>query len=111
MNKKKGSYIVLASRLLMGTGQLLSKQWIKGMLYLTLFGAYLTYMVFAGVKDMIGFFTLGTVKGDAWLGIQGDDSILMLLRGILAFFITGMFVMVHLSNVNDAKMTASSCIE
>lgn len=107
MNKNKSSYIVFASRVLMGAGQLLSKQWIKGMLYLTLFGAYLAYMVFAGVEDMIGFFTLGTVKGDAWLGIQGDDSIIMLLRGILMFFITGMFVMVHLSNVRDAKKAAS----
>lgn len=107
MNKNKRSYIVFASRVLMGAGQLLSKQWIKGILYLTLFGVYLAYMVFAGVEDMIGFFTLGTVKGDAWLGIQGDDSIIMLLRGILVFFITGMYVMVHLSNVKDAKMTAS----
>lgn len=107
MNKKRSSTIVFASRVLMGTGQLLSKQWIKGVLYLALFGAYLMYMICTGVEDMIGFFTLGTVKGDAWLGIQGDDSIIMLLRGILAFFLTGMFVMVHLSNVRDAKMTAS----
>lgn len=106
MNKKKSSYIVFASRVLMGAGQLLAKQWIKGLLYLSLFGAYLVYMIFTGVKDLIGFFTLGTVKGDAWLGIQGDDSIIMLLRGILMFLLTGLFVMVHLSNVRDAKTIA-----
>ena len=106
MNKKKSSYIVFASRVLMGAGQLLAKQWIKGLLYLSLFGAYLVYMISTGVKDLIGFFTLGTVKGDAWLGIQGDDSIIMLLRGILMFLLTGLFVMVHLSNVRDAKTIA-----
>ena len=106
MNKKKGLYIVFASRVLMGAGQLWSGQWIKGILYLTMFVMYLGYMALAGVKDVIGFFTLGTVKGDAWLGIVGDDSIIMLLRGILAFFLTGLFVMVHLSNVRDAKVTA-----
>ena len=103
MNKNKSSYIVFASRVLMGAGQLLSKQWIKGGLYLTLFGAYLAYMVCAGVEDMIGFFTLGTVKGDAWLGIQGDDSIIMLLRVILAFFITGMFVWIIIMGLTRAR--------
>lgn len=107
MNKKKTSAIVMASRIVMGTGQLLSKQWIKGSCYLAVFGAYFVYLLMYGVTDMIGFFTLGTVKGDAWLGIKGDDSIIMLLRGILAFLITGLFVMVHLSNVRDAKMTAA----
>lgn len=107
MNKKKTTSIVFASCLVMGTGQLMSKQWMKGILYLAVFCAYIVYMICAGVEDIMGFFTLGTVRGDAWLGIQGDDSIIMLLRGILAFFLTGMFVMVQLSNVRDAKLTAS----
>lgn len=106
MKEKKdyfhSSFAVKASMLVMGTGQLLQKQWIKGLLYLAILIAYIVYLVKAGVTDMIGFFTLGTVKGDAWLGIEGDNSILMLLRGILAFLITIALIAMYLSNVRDA---------
>ena len=87
----------------MGTGQLLQKQWVKGLLYLACFAAYIIYLAVMGVEDMIGFFTLGTVKGDEWLGIEGDDSIMMLLRGLLAFVITIFFIGIHKSNINDVR--------
>ncbi|MBQ8327801.1 MAG: sugar ABC transporter permease [Lachnospiraceae bacterium] len=103
MKREKPSKIVIASCCIMGAGQLLSKQWIKGLLYLFIFAAYVTYMVTSGMNDIKGFFTLGTVRGDAWLGIQGDDSIMMMLRGIFAFLLTAMFVALHISNVKDAK--------
>lgn len=98
----KSSFPVKASMVIMGTGQLLQKQWIKGILYLTCFVSYIVYLALTGVEDIIGFFTLGTVKGDAWLGIEGDDSIMMLLKGLLAFVITAFFVGIHKSNINDA---------
>ena len=105
MENKKACSIVFASRCVMGTGQLLSGQWIKGMIYLLVFAAYVSYMVLAGVTDIKGFFTLGTVRGDAWLGIKGDDSIIMLLRGLFAYLLTALFVLIHISNVRDAKLT------
>ena len=86
---------VKASMCVMGTGQLLQKQWIKGILYLSCFIVYVTYLITSGVEDIIGFFTLGTVKGDEWLGIEGDDSIMMLLKGLLAFVITAFFIFIH----------------
>lgn len=101
------NFPVKASICIMGTGQLLQKQWVKGFLYLTCFVAYVVYLVTMGVEDIIGFFTLGTVKGDAWLGIEGDDSIIMLLRGLLAFIITAFFVVLHISNVKDVKRSAA----
>ena len=99
----QNSIPVRASMIVMGTGQLMQKQWMKGLIYLFCFVSYLTYLVLMGAEDMVGFFTLGTVKGDSWLGIQGDDSILMLLRGILAYIITIFFVVLHKSNVKDVK--------
>lgn len=107
---KKGSKIsfpVIASMSIMGTGQLFQKQWIKGFLYLSCFVVYIIYLVTTGFEDIIGFFTLGTVKGDKWLGIEGDDSIMMLLKGLLAFVITAFFIAIHKSNVNDVKRCAS----
>lgn len=97
------SYPIKASMCVMGTGQIMQKQWIKGMIYLSCFIAYILYMVFVGATDIKGFFTLGTVKSDAWLGIKGDDSIMMMLKGILAFIITAFFIGLHKSNINDIR--------
>ncbi len=101
------SFPVKASMCIMGTGQLLQKQWVKGLLYLSCFAAYIIYLAVMGVEDIIGFFTLGTVKGDEWLGIEGDDSIMMLLRGLLAFVITIFFIGIHKSNINDVRESDS----
>lgn len=98
----QASFPVKASMCVMGTGQLMQKQWIKGLLYLACFIGFVVYLATIGITDMIGFFTLGTNKADPWLGTEGDDSIMMLLRGILAYILTAVFVGVHISNVRDA---------
>lgn len=109
VREKKGERLmsrnipVKASMLIMGTGQLLQKQWVKGILYLACFVSYIFYLVITGVEDFIGFFTLGTVRGDAWLGIEGDDSVMMLLKGLLSFVITALFIGIHKSNINDVR--------
>lgn len=101
--KSKISFQVIASMIVMGTGQILYKQFIKGLLYLSVFAGVVFYMIKIGAKDIVGFFTLGTVKADPWLGTEGDDSVIMLLRGILAFLIMIVFVIIHISNVHDIK--------
>lgn len=50
---------------------------------------------------MIGFFTLGTVEADPWLGTPGDDSVIMLLRGLFSFMVMIAVVLVYRSNVKD----------
>jgi len=85
----------------MGTGQLMYKQWIKGIIYLAVFILFLYFIITTGIEDIVGFFTLGTVEGDAWLGIEGDDSIMMMLRGILAFIVIALFGLIHYSNIKD----------
>ncbi len=101
--KKHPARAGIASAILMGSGQFLTKQWVKGLIYIGTLAAYITYMILSGGRDMHGFFTLGTVKGDAWLGIKGDNSIMMMLKGILAFIITVAFVLMYLSNIRDAR--------
>lgn len=101
-NLLKAGIPVKASMLVMGTGQLMQKQWIKGLLYLSCFMTYIFYLVTSGMEDAIGFFTLGTKKADPWLGIEGDDSIMMLLKGLLFFIITAIVIFIHVSNVHDA---------
>lgn len=92
---------VKASMIVMGTGQLMYHQWVKGFLYLAVLIAAILYFILTGVSDVIGFFTLGTVEADPWLGTQGDDSVIMLLRGLFSFLVMIAVVLVYRSNVRD----------
>ncbi|MDE7107553.1 MAG: hypothetical protein K2O39_04445, partial [Clostridiales bacterium] len=102
---KRSPKQVKASMCLMGLGQLMQKQIIKGILFLLMFGGYVTYMVLAGGEAMYDFFSLGVIPPNPWLGIQGDNSVIMMLLGTLAFIITGFFIAVHMANIRDARRT------
>lgn len=97
----ESSFKVKFSLFLMGSGQLFYKQWVKGCLYLLAFTVTCVYMIRYGFTDMQGFFTLGTKEADPWLGVIGDDSVMMMLRGLLAFVVLIVFIMLHVSNVRD----------
>ncbi|WP_248406137.1 hypothetical protein [Butyrivibrio fibrisolvens] len=95
--KTKCSYVV------MGLGQFLYGQRIKGILYMGILAIYLIYLFTQGISDMTGLFTLGTIEGDPWLGTKGDDSIIMMLKGILSFMILGAVIIFYLCNIRDIK--------
>ena len=95
-----------ASMCLMGTGQMLNGQYVKGLLYLLAEVAFVAYFAVRGVGDIIGFFTLGTQKADAWLGIEGDNSVIMLLWGIFAWFALVVLVALWVSNIKDDQKYA-----
>lgn len=102
---KRAPKPVKASMGLMGLGQIMQKQIVKGILFLLIFAAYVVYMVFAGGKAMYDFFSLGVIPANPWLGIAGDNSVIMMLLGILAFILTGFFIAVHMANIRDAQRT------
>ena len=58
-----------ASMIFMGVGQILNGQFGKGILYILTEIAFMIYFGTSGITDIIGFFTLGTNKADAWAGI------------------------------------------
>lgn len=89
------------SLVIMGLGQLLYGQIIKGLLYLASLAAFILYMVIKGAEDIKGFITLGTVEADPWLQQAGDDSVMMMLGGILCFVIIFIFLFIYFSNIND----------
>lgn len=91
-----------ASMFVMGLSQILQGQSVKGILYFLILVAFVVFMVLRGASDICGFFTLGTVKADAWLGIEGDDSIMMMLKGLLTYFACALFIGLYFANVNDA---------
>lgn len=99
--KTKTSIQVKLSCLIMGLGQIANRQIVKGILYLMCLGGFMMYLFSFGISDLRGLFTLGTVEADPWLGIKGDDSIMMLLRGILAVFAIVVTVIIYINNIKD----------
>ncbi|MDS1368157.1 sugar ABC transporter permease [Streptococcus suis] len=86
----------------MGFGQFLLGQKFKGILFFGIELFFLSYLFFRGFRDIIGFFTLGTQKTDTWFGIEGDNSIIMLLMGILGFIIFSLAIYLYVINIKDA---------
>ncbi|HRV72971.1 MAG TPA: sugar ABC transporter permease [Eubacteriales bacterium] len=97
---------VWLSIFVMGLGQLCYGQIIKGLIYLVSLGGMLWFFITKGFDYIIGFFTLGTVEENTWLGIKGDNSMNMLILGIFAFFILGFFIALWITNIKDAAYTA-----
>lgn len=99
------------SYFIMGFGCLMRGQIIKGLIYLTAELIYVVYMFFYGISSIKNFITLGTVE-QAWIydaetGINvqraGDNSMLMLLYGVITILITAAFVVVWRSSVSVAR--------
>lgn len=99
---RHSSYKVRLSAVIMGCGQFLYGSRIKGVLYFLAELILLGYFVVRGFDDIAGFFALGTTKGDAWLGIEGDNSVVMLLMGIFAWIVVAVFLSLYVMNVKGA---------
>lgn len=104
-----GNKNVRASMCLMGLGQLLYGQIGKGLLYLFVLALAVFYFVQRGFADIAGLITLGTKEADTWLGIEGDNSVVMLLMGILSVIAALCLFVCYLSNVKDAYETQKIC--
>lgn len=96
---------VKASMCLMGLGQLMYGQIGKGLLYLGVLVGAIVYFIYGGAEAFVGFFTLGTREADPWLGLEGDNSVVMLLMGILSFIAIAFLIICYVSNVRDAYST------
>lgn len=99
------SWKVKLSAVVMGGGQFLYGGYAKGILYFLSELSIIVYMVLRGFEDIAGFFTLGTQKGDAWLGTVGDNSVIMLLMGIFAWIVVAVFIYLYQMNLKDAYHT------
>lgn len=102
---KEGNGKVAASMCLMGLGQMMYGQWAKGSLYLAAQLGFIVYLVLRGAADLFGFFTLGIVPANPWMGVEGDNSTVMLIMGVLAFIVAAVYITLYVSNVRDAFAT------
>ena len=85
-----------ASALVMGLGNMVHKQAVKGLLFLAVEIAYIAFMVLSGFHNLYMLGSLGTVQQqEVWneelqvyLYTKGDQSILLLLYGVATILLS-----------------------
>lgn len=102
---KKAGLNVKLSMCLMGLGQLRFGQIGKGLLYMGVLALAVTYFALRGGEDLVGLFTLGTTEMDNWLGVEGDNSVVMLLMGLLSTIALLLLGIIYIENIKDAYAT------
>lgn len=111
-----GDVLTKLSYIVMGAGNIFRGQIFKGLLYLAAEAAYIFYMVSSGLHCIAGLKTLGTVQRgwyfDEELGIDvmrenGDNSMLILLYGIFAVFLTVVFLVLYVNSTRSAAEAES----
>ena len=106
----KGDIITKLSFVFMGFSNFFRGQRFKGLLFLLIEIAYVFFMVTFGVDAFKGLTTLGTKEQgmvmDEEQGIyimqQGDNSMLMLLAGVIAISTTVIFILTWRASIKSA---------
>lgn len=108
---RQGNVKTRLSFLIMGYANLANKQIIKGLMYLFIQIFFISYMMFVGINSLIGFFTLGT-KTQGWVFdenrgidilVDGDNSMLMLIFGVVAIVVIISFICFYFVNIKSAR--------
>lgn len=107
---KEGDLLTRLSFLIMGLGNLLRKQIIKGFLFLGAELGFLFYMVTIGVNALSHFDDLGEVQQGMYIDpntklpvkVAGDNSMLLLLAAVVAIFVVTAFAIMWYTNVKAA---------
>ena len=109
---KYGSYKTRLSFLVMGFGQIAEGQIAKGLLYLVTQAVFLLFMIFFGGRYILHLFSgdLGSrLAGEQWNEelqmfekIQGDNSFLILLYGVVSIVLLLLFLVVWAMNIKGS---------
>jgi len=105
---RDGNAATKISHIIMGFGNFYHKQIVKGAIFLLFEIGFILFMVLCpqvndtpfGYKAIQNFITLGTEEGDIFT--PADDSMLMLLFGVVTFCIIILFFILYLSNLASA---------
>ena len=114
---KKGGVETKLSMILMGFGNIVHGQIIKGLLYLAVEIAYIVFMAVNGIGFIGGLRTLGTVQQqEVWdeakqiyIYTKGDQSVLILLYGVATILLTILMILVWRGNLRSAYK--AECIQ
>lgn len=110
---KNGNAVTKASAFVFGLGNFLHGQIVRGLLLLAVEIAYIAYMISFGISSIGGMITLGTVEqGKVWDEAQqiyvytkGDNSMLLLLYGVITIFLTLAVILFATISVRSAYAT------
>ena len=99
----KGDYKTRLSFFIMGLGQMMRGQWIKGLSFLITEVLFIVYMIRFGGSYLSKLPTLGTVEThkEGRKTVYGDNSFLILLFGILTLIVIVVFVLLWYLNIKD----------
>ena len=107
---KAGDWITKLSLLIWGLGNLVRRQWIKGLGFLALEGLAVYYIISFGYNALLQLPSLGTKEqGEVFNEakqiyeyVQGDNSMLILLYGIITLFIIVGIIIIARASVKSA---------
>lgn len=110
---KRGNIVTRLSFLIFGLGNIINKQFIRGLLFLAIEIAYIYYMITFGVQALVNMTTLGTVEQtqvyNEALGIYeyaaGDNSMLFLLYGVITIALTLAVILAAYMSMKSAYCT------
>ncbi len=104
----KGDWATKLSYIIMGVGNAAHGQIVKGLIFLAVEVGYILYMVGFGWHYLSKFGTLGTevqhreIINGARVSVPGDNSMLILLYGVLTIIITVLFFIIYIANTKSA---------
>ena len=109
----KGNAVTKISLLIFGLGNIINKQFARGIIFLALEIGYIAYMLSFGCQSLVNFVTLGTVaQGEVYneaKGIyeysQGDNSMLCLLYGVITIALTAAIIFFAFMSCKSAFCT------
>lgn len=110
---RNGNVITKLSLLIFGLGNLVNKQIIRGLVFLAMEVAYFAYMFNFGFSALAGLKTLGTQEQAkvynevtcVYEYIDGDNSMLFLLYGVLTIAVTLAIILVATMSMKSAFCT------
>ncbi len=104
----KGDATTKLSYLIMGAGNAAKGQYIKGLIFFLLEVGYGAFLAFFGFEYISKFGTLGTSNGGYEyingrpVKVEGDNSMLILLYGVMTIILTVIFLVVYVTNTKSA---------
>lgn len=107
---KKGDIYTKLSAVILGMGNFARKEIGKGILFLLSEIAFIAIMIGFGIPSLVMLPSLGTKEtgevfneaAQVYEYVQGDNSMLILLYGIVTFFLIGFFVVIWRANIKSA---------
>lgn len=103
-----GLIAAILSALIMGLGQMVNRQWAKGIIFL-IAELVSVYLIITSLANNIwGLMTLGDQPsrmekvGRLYQNVPGDHSIFMMIYGLVALLYIGLLICFYIANIKDA---------